>query len=128
MIRVYISAPFPLRAEARRLASDLLNDGIEHTSRWIFEDDILDARAAQKDLDDVARADILILINPPDWANQGTGGRHVELGYGLALRKPILLVGGHQSNLFHYHVDVIPVEDHALFNVIRRIGEVKGLL
>lgn len=44
---------------------------------------------------------MLIAFNPTGWEEQGTGGRHVELGYALALSKKVILFG-QRSNIFHW--------------------------
>lgn len=110
MVKVYIAAPFPTREVAIRVMHMLERQGIEVTSRWLKEDDTLSDEHARKDLDDVARADVLLALNPDEYANKGTGGRHVEAGYALALNKPIVLVG-ERSNIFHYLACVKQVDD-----------------
>lgn len=105
MSAIYIAAPGPMVHEARALRSLLQASGLAVTSRWldaIFEDT---HEAAQMDLDDVRQADTLIALNPPSWALKGTGGRHVELGYALALGKRVLLFGA-RTNVFHYQAGV----------------------
>jgi nucleoside 2-deoxyribosyltransferase len=101
VVKVYITAPYPLIATARLLADALRREAIVVTSRWLDgEEGETSAESAAKDLADVAAADVLVAINPPAWANRGTGGRHVELGYAIALFKPILLLGP-RTNIFH---------------------------
>lgn len=98
---MYIAAPYPVRDEAIRVMRMLELQGVEVTSRWLKAPDELTDEHARKDLEDVARADVLLALNPDGWEERGTGGRHVELGYALALGKAIVLVG-ERSNIFHH--------------------------
>lgn len=109
-VKIYIAAPYPLRDEAIRVMRMLEVGGLEVTSRWLKAPDDLADEHARKDLDDVAAADVLLALNPEGWANQGTGGRHVELGYAIALGKPIVLVG-ERTNIFHYLSNIKIVDD-----------------
>lgn len=105
MPRVYIAAPYELREEAKRIRLDLIARGFIVTSRWLTQTDENGDEFARMDLADVAAADVLLALNPADFANKGTGGRHVELGYALALGKEVAVVGV-RSNIFHYLSDV----------------------
>jgi hypothetical protein len=106
MLKVYIAAPFPLRAEAVKLMQFLEAAGHAVTSTWLRKDDMPDSDAAARlDLADVRRADVLVALNPPGWETKGSGGRHCELGSALTLGKPIVLMGP-RTNTFHYHSDV----------------------
>jgi nucleoside 2-deoxyribosyltransferase len=88
--------------EANVLRNLLFDSGFECTARWILDGLSGDTtETAEGDLADVARADVLVALNPATWKDRGTGGRHVELGYALALKKPVLLLGV-RSNVFHY--------------------------
>src|SRR5688572_468644 len=107
MDRVYIAAPYPIRDRAIAMMRVFEAHHLEVTSRWLKAPDTLSDEHAQKDLQDVARADVLVAVNPVSWESSGTGGRHVELGYALALGKPVLLVG-ERSNIFH-HLHAITV-------------------
>jgi 3-deoxy-D-manno-octulosonic-acid transferase len=62
------------------------------------EELILDAF---RDAAAVLPADTLLLLNAPEWMQAGTGGRHVEFGYALALGKRIVVVGDAPGNVFH---------------------------
>jgi nucleoside 2-deoxyribosyltransferase len=104
-LKVYIAAPYPERATAVALMHACEAIGIEVTSRWLKAPDALSDAFAREDIADVTRADMLLAYNPPAYAEKGTGGRHVELGYALALGKKVILVGP-RSNIFHYLTDV----------------------
>jgi nucleoside 2-deoxyribosyltransferase len=100
-MKVYIAAPYPYREQAIRVMRMLETQGIDVTSRWLKAPDTMTDEHARKDLEDVARADVLLALNPDGWEEKGTGGRHVEFGYALALGKAIVLVG-ERSNIFHH--------------------------
>lgn len=104
-MKVYIAAPYPIRDYAIWVMHQLEARGYEVTSRWLKAPDELADEHARKDLADVDAADILLALNPPDWHNAGTGGRHVEFGYAVARGKQIVLWGA-KSNIFHYLSDV----------------------
>jgi nucleoside 2-deoxyribosyltransferase len=115
---VYIAAPYPAREAAIDLMATLDAAGFEVTSSWLVEDDMLTDEFARKDLDDIDRADALVAMNPPEWAERGTGGRHVEFGYALAQGKPIVLVGA-RSNIFHHLMTVHVVTEDELVDTLR---------
>ena len=60
------------------------------------------ARHAATDLDDVANADLLVLITADVAGVEAatSGGRHVETGFALASGIPVLVVGA-PENVFH---------------------------
>ena len=123
---VYIAAPFQLRHVGQLVLSGLLSVGLYSTARWLdqekeeWKDDW-----ARIDLDDIDRSTVVILINPPEWAHKGTGGRHVEFGYALARHKDII-VFGERTNIFH-HVDSVHVVSD-LTSVIEKANDLaRGL-
>jgi hypothetical protein len=98
----------------QQYAKDLAQAGITVTSRWILGDHDLRAhgqaeadhflpRWAQEDWDDLCAAEIVISFTegPGEVAGRARGGRHVELGIALALRKRCLIVG-FRENVFHW--------------------------
>lgn len=112
-MKIYIAAPYPIRDHAIDVMHDLESQGHVITSRWLKAPDELTDEHARKDLDDVREADMLLALNPPGWEDKGTGGRHVELGYAIALSIPVMLVGA-RTNIFHYLKEV---------RVIASVGE-----
>jgi nucleoside 2-deoxyribosyltransferase len=114
--KVYIAAPSQLQLKCRSVKRSLELHGHKVTSRWIDHNDLyspsfeVQQAGAIVDLEDVAEADILLAFNPDEFRNSGTGGRHVELGYAIALKKPILLIG-ERTNVFHYHPLVTFIPD-----------------
>lgn len=99
-MKIYIAAPFELRDEAIAAGQVLKARGHEITSTWLRDPGVNDDIWARIDLGDVKRADALVLLNPEDYRNSGTGGRHAEFGYAIALGKRLVVVGV-RSNIFH---------------------------
>jgi len=58
----------------------------------------------KEDGDDVAAAQLLIAFTEAPRSVRSRGGRHVEYGIALALRKPVWLVGP-RENVFHALAD-----------------------
>lgn len=98
---VYIAAPFQLKTEARVLRTFLQRHGITVTARWLDGSLTTERENALTCLQDVRAAQALVLLNPEVWEDRGTGGRHTELGYALALGYPVFL-HGQPSNAFHH--------------------------
>lgn len=119
-IRVYIAAPFQLQDGAAALRELLKASEIECTSTWLNAPENIDERWAKRDLSDVARCDVFVAMNPEDWASRGTGGRHVEFGYALALRKPVVILGA-RTNIFHHIRDVVCCEVDDAAEIIREL-------
>lgn len=119
-MKVYLAAQYKQKDDLIRYAAELKELGIEVTSRWLNEphstttelgelhpDDL--ERYAMIDLYDIDMADAFVFFSLPDSSLSRRGGRHVEFGYAIASRTPILVVGPHE-NIFHYldgvtHVD-----------------------
>lgn len=106
---VYIACPYPERDYAIAVMLACEARGLTVTSRWLKKPDELADQFAREDLQDVAAADCLLALNPPGYADRGTGGRHVELGYALALGKLVVLVGS-KTNIFHYLDSLVRVD------------------
>ena len=125
---VYIAAPYAARALVKAYADELATIGIECASTWVTETTeindqstgaaagLTDEQVYQHvttDLYDVGRADVLVHLTAKfvyaatssDYSSYqapalNSGGRHVELGYALALNKFIINVGD-PENVFH---------------------------
>lgn len=106
---IYIAAPYPLRNHAVEVMHHLERLGHHVTSRWLTTLDEEGNAGALMDLYDVALADVFLAINPTEWRQQGGGGRHVELGYALALGKEVVLWGV-RSNIFHHLSSIRVIE------------------
>lgn len=101
---IYIAAPFQLRTVAQALQMRLEAEGFVVTSSWLQGDVMPDEQAATviDHLGDIDRADGLVLLNPQEWADAGTGGRHFETGYAYNAGKAVFVVGA-RTQVFHYH-------------------------
>lgn len=120
-MKIYIAAPYPYRDEAIQVKNLLEAEGHTITSRWLIEEDEMCDKDARKDLEDIRAAEALLAINPPEWANRGTGGRHVELGYALALGKIIVLAGA-RTSMFHFISDVQVLDSHTSDAIIKALA------
>ncbi len=95
-MRIYIAAPFKHREKAREWASLLAAAGHEITSSWLWtmlDDDDYERhwkREAVRDLTDVRRADLLVLMAVNE---SGRGGCLMEFAYALGQGIPCVTVG-----------------------------------
>jgi nucleoside 2-deoxyribosyltransferase len=112
-LKLYIATSFRNREQARIMRDLLQGFGHVITSRWIDthleEIDVLtparQGQEALEDLEDVAAADGVVFVNNTDIPST-SGGMHVEMGYALALGKPVYIVGP-RTSVFHYHPLVV---------------------
>jgi len=115
-ISIYIAAPFSLQLVGRQVRDAFARHGIVSTARWLEEEPSLEKTIshAQRcflghmDLFDVRRAQGLVLLNPEEYREKGTGGRHVEVGAALAVGNPVWILGV-RSNIFHWGEGVLDV-------------------
>jgi hypothetical protein len=121
---VYLSARFGRRDQLNAYRADLAEMGIEVTSRWLTNPvpELTNEawrRLASTDREDVERADALILFAEEE--RDGGGGRHVEFGMALALKKRVIVVGAIE-NLFQRLPDVSVVQtwDEAVQRLMER--------
>lgn len=124
MLTVYLAAAYSRREELCGYRKQLAADGLGVRATWLEGPDqrlingqLLDAATeakiesrrfdtprsmsyasmcAQQDLADIEAADVVVMFTG---GGRG-GGRHVEVGYALALGVPVLLVGA-RENVFH---------------------------
>lgn len=101
-MRVYLAARYSRRDEMEEIAAQLAGRGAGVTSRWIRgEHEGLPAElCAADDVADIAVADAVIAFTEPEGSPYSRGGRHVEAGIALGLRKPLLVVGP-PENIFY---------------------------
>lgn len=112
MSRVYLAGRFSRRAEFNGYADRLREAGHTVDARWLTEEhewyggtaaeELAAAREfAMDDLADVAQADVvLVFTEPPNPGGRNRGGRHVEYGIAIGMRKDIVVVG-QPENVFH---------------------------
>jgi hypothetical protein len=98
-MKIYIAAKFEDQAIMRQIVGQLEKYGIDCTSRWLFERQHskygkgLSARfIAERDLEDIRAASLLVCFNQAIGPDSGTVGRHVEAGYVIG-KLPIIYVG-----------------------------------
>lgn len=113
----YIAARYGRKEEMVGIAEALLSLGHTVTSTWMYqpveemyENDPQKAGwGAQKDLDEIESADVLLYFSEKEDNKWGRGGRHVEFGYALGIRKSCWMVGP-LENLFHYLPYIVQFE------------------
>lgn len=106
--KVYVSAAFGRRKDVEVLCRQLAHRSVSVVSTWhrdgsdLSESDDRERMlaAARKDLDELRRADVYVVLAQPQQESMGRGGRHVELGAALAWEIPVVVLGGHE-NVFH---------------------------
>jgi nucleoside 2-deoxyribosyltransferase len=111
-MKAYIAARYSQKNEMKQVA-DILHEklGMEITSSWLQEPHIATITMdelpieeilsyAERDMQDIDNADIVILFSIDPLIASVRGGRHVETGYALAKQKPIYVVGP-KENIFH---------------------------
>lgn len=112
-MKIYLAARYSRHKELREYAKALVCKGHTITSRWIqgghqIDDKGLSAEAdkskrelfALEDLVDLEQADICISFTETPRSCNSRGGRHVEFGIALALKKRCVIVGPREC-VFH---------------------------
>lgn len=99
-MKIYLAAKYARREELLPLAETMTSFGHECTSTWLTGETEISTANAEMDLRDVARADALLFFSEERDVGYMTGGRHVEFGYAVALRKQMAVVGC-RENIFH---------------------------
>lgn len=114
-MKIYLAAKYDRNDEMRGVRDVLEAIGYEVTSHWIDQHDgeltqsaaVSDRintapdecwRFAEADLIDLAAADLVLSFTSREGG--GTGGRHVEFGYAMALGRRVAIVGP-RENVFH---------------------------
>lgn len=122
-MRIYLAARYSTKPLIAHYAKELRSLEIEITSSWhdinensegLIDDAKQDylAKHARIDLDDIRFADALLLFSVEPTLPMVRGGRHVEFGYALALRKTVIVCGP-KENIFHYLPEVVVVPNWA---------------
>lgn len=136
-MKIYIAARFSKRPEANALAHTLKSFGHTITSRWVKPDsdhvaptglsqqaaDAERQRFAVEDLEDVIACDCCIsLMEEP--RNNSRGGRHVEFGIAVGLKKTLVVIGPRET-VFHHLPQVVHYEtmDEFLATLKRNEGQ-----
>jgi nucleoside 2-deoxyribosyltransferase len=101
---IYLSAKLERATEMMDVICDLEKLGHFVASTWIYREKLSFSTEDIKqnvleDLRDIEICDMIIIFS--NNGKPSRGGRHVELGYSLALKKRIVLIG-ERENGFHY--------------------------
>lgn len=111
-MKVYLVARYSRFKECQHVRDDLNLLGHTVTSRWIAGDCELTrdgsreasngerAVYAQQDMEDLLAADCVIVFTEEPRKTNTRGGRHVEFGVALALKKRVIVIGW-RENVFH---------------------------
>lgn len=124
-MKIYLAARYSRHPEMREVRAILEAHGFTITSRWIdtgddgtpeFNSNYLNsepwfcAEYSRADVDDLTAADYVVSYTGN--GGGGRGGRHVEFGLAMGLRKRLVIVGP-RENIFHCLPEVLVVEDTA---------------
>ena len=109
-MKIYIAASFGAKARMRVMAQLLQKDGHQVTSRWLLgpsvngmnaegveADPVRALRGAITDLEDIEKSDLVAIFTETP---SSSGGLHVELGYSIARRKDIAVIGPRPNVFF----------------------------
>ena len=114
-MKIYLASRYQNYPLMQEWSAELFYYGHDVTSRWIKGDHEIttDAkgdeerrRFAEEDIQDLMEADVIIFHSDPFFFRSGRGGRHVEFGMALALKKKIVLIG-ERENVFHWLPNVL---------------------
>jgi nucleoside 2-deoxyribosyltransferase len=101
-MKFYIAALYGRRDEMRSYEKRLVAMGHEPTARWLWENDESNWDVGSSmDIADIDEADTVITFTQPRGSFNSGGGRHFELGYAFAKKKPIVLIGPREI-VFHH--------------------------
>ena len=124
LTRIYLAGRYSRREELAGYAEELDRAGFSVRCSWLSgdHDNTPDAHCAEIDWSEVSSADVVISFTEPPGPAQGRGrgGRHVEFGAALAMRK-VCIVVGHRGNVFHYlpEIEIYPTWPEALASLVR---------
>lgn len=136
-MRIYLAARYSRHPEMREVRATLESHGFTVTSRWIdcHDGQLKESITPEKlnsdpetcgmygrvDVDDLISADCVVSYTGN--GGGGKGGRYVEFGLAMGLRKRLVIVGP-RENIFHCLPEVLVVKDTAeLVDWLRDIQE-----
>ena len=101
-MRLYVAAPWVHREQAKNAAVFLEDAGHHVQARWLYQhedttDPIRLRQEALHDEQEVHDCEAFILLNLCK-----SDGKATELGMAHVLKKPIIVVGGADGNVFYY--------------------------
>ena len=111
-MKVYLASRYDLKPFMTEYAEELKSFGISVTASWLNEPhkpestmadigEVAITRYAEADIRDIFESDVMVFFSEDPLTPVVRGGRHVEFGYALGLRMPIIVVGP-RENIFHY--------------------------
>lgn len=143
-MKIYLAAPYAARDAVRLRGQELTRIGFTVTASWLDETheinsdttgaatglpDAQVAVHAATDLRDIDGSDLLVAFTAGALGvDGGSGGRHVETGYAIALGMPVLVVG-EPENVFHRYpraCAVVPNWHEALIELSARLVAAAG--
>ncbi len=135
-LAVYLAARYSRKDEIKQKSLELIDMGINCTSRWLDEKcsptttmaetgDAFCLEVANTDIEDIDRADVLVLFTENPEIPFVRGGRHFESGYAYAKGIQTLTCGP-KENVFH-HLQKIANFDNweTIKEVLQTIKEIK---
>lgn len=121
-MNIYIAARYSKKHDAQTFAMLVRTavPAINVVSRWHSQDEadegdeftrdpVKGVPYARRDIEDVEACDALVLFSEDPLQGYPRGGRHVELGYALALGKVIVVIG-QRENIFHTLPEITVVQ------------------
>lgn len=114
-MKIYIAAAYPTREQAVNWADWLRDQGHTITSEWLWTEGDLSTPVAQqgyalKDVADIDRAEVLLIMTGYRGERAFSGGRHWETGYAYGRGKRII-VAPQPENVFHHLPGVVVSRD-----------------
>ena len=126
MSKIYVAARYGRMKEMQSVHAALVAAGHEPTSQWVTGKEETEGKteeqAAIMDVEDVDRADLVLLFSDEKSYSSTGGGRFFEMGYAHGKGKPVVTVGPMQI-IFHHLPDMKCFYD--LFSAIQYINEMK---
>lgn len=129
-MKIYLAAQYHRKHEIAIYALMLREAGLEVVSSWTDEEynplvklsevaEVDLGRIAERDFNEILRADVVVLFTVSDQELTRRNGRMVEFGIGLA-RDKRMIVCGPRENIFHYLNDVEVYPDwHATLRALK---------
>ncbi len=120
-LAVYLAARYSRKDEIKQKSLELIDLGINCTSRWLDEKCSADStmakvgdefclEVAHQDIEDIDRAHVLVLFTEDPEKPFVRGGRHFEAGYAYGRGIQTFTIG-YRENVFHYLPKITNIPD-----------------